>query len=216
MKQWPIVILLGAAGSGKGTQAALLQQRYGFEKIEAGAIVREKAKEDSPLGRELKKISDSGAHSPDTMISELLKDHVKKIPLDRPLVVDGYPRTIGQADLFAEMLKDAQRASQPLNVVWINVGLAEAKRRLLNRGVCQKCHAVYPVREQTPCAKCGGTVIARVDDTEEGIAKRLAFFVKETMAMIERYRAEGVLIEVNGEQPMEMVSDDIAKAVGLL
>lgn len=216
MKPSPIVILLGAAGSGKGTQAELLRQRYGFEKIEAGAIVRAKATEDSPLGRQLKAISDSGSHSPDPLISSLMAEHIKMIPLGRGLIVDGYPRTSGQADLFAQLIKETGRGTQPLAVVWINVGLDEAKRRLLNRGICQTCQAVYPTREIRVCLQCGGKVVARVDDTPEGIAKRLAFFVQETMAMIERYRGEGVLIEINGEQPMEMVSDDIAKAVGLL
>lgn len=210
-----MVVLLGAAGSGKGTQAALLQEHYGYEKVEAGAIVRAKAQEDSDLGRKLKSISDSGGHADDQMITDLVAEYIRRIPAEKPIVIDGYPRTQGQADLLRQLLDTAGRSQQSIFAVWINVGLKEAQRRLSLRAECQSCRAIYSSRDVKTCIKCGGVVQARKDDTPEAITKRLAFFVQSTMEAIEQYKAEGILAEINGEQDVDAVFADLVTALGL-
>jgi len=214
-KQKPLIVLMGAAGSGKGTQAELLVEKLGYEHIEAGALVRAKSQENSDLGRQFKAISDSGGHAPDEMITALIAERFNKTTLDKPLVVDGFPRTLGQAELFGKMLEETRRDKGPLAVVWINVGLEEAKRRLLNRSVCTVCRTSYDNRKISVCTKCGGKVVPRADDNPEGIAKRLGFFVHDVMSVIELYRSQGVLHEINGEQDPEHVFADLTKAVGL-
>ena len=188
MKDWPIVILLGAAGSGKGTQAALLQEQYGYEKVEAGGIVRAKAQEESEMGRKLKAISDGGGHTDDQTITGLVAEYIRSVPAEKPIVIDGYPRTQGQADLLRQLLADAGRGQQRVVAVWINVGLKEAQRRLSQRAECQSCRAIYSSRDVKTCMKCGGIVQSRKDDNPEAITKRLAFFVQATMEAIDNTR----------------------------
>ncbi|MBI4122164.1 MAG: nucleoside monophosphate kinase [Parcubacteria group bacterium] len=211
----PLIMLIGAAGSGKGTLAQMLYERYGYERVAPGETVRAKSLEDSPLGRQLKEINEKGGHADDKLVTDLLAECLRAIPADKPLVFDGYPRTVGQYDLIKGLLAASGRGQERVVAVWIKVGLEEAKRRLLNRSQCQVCKTNFSTRELRSCPKCGGPMLIRHDDTPEAIAKRLAFFVGTTMEVIERYKTEGVLFEINGEQAADKVFADLAAAVGL-
>lgn len=209
----PIVVLLGAAGSGKGTQAALLVERYGFVKVDAGDLIRQRAKEDSPLGRELKRINESGGHTPDDMVGGLMREYMAGLAPEKPLVVDGFPRTVGQDDILRDIIQAIGFDGRPYHVVWIKVDLEEAKRRLLQRSVCQSCRTIFASRDLTVCPVCGGEVKPRVDDQVQAIEKRLQFFNEGPMKVVERYRQRGHIHEINGDQTVEQVHADLLKAI---
>jgi adenylate kinase len=214
-KTLPIVVMLGAAGSGKGTQAALLEQHYGYKRVEAGAVVRMRAKEDSDLGRSLKAITESGGHAPEHLMTELLVAHVQKIPNDAPLLMDGYPRSMGQVADFEKLMSMTGRKMEDVKVVWLNISLEEAKRRLMNRSQCVDCRYIYENRDMQKCPRCGGRVDVRRDDNPEAIARRLAYFTAQTTDVLNRYRVQGRLVEINGGQEQDQVFADIKAALSL-
>lgn len=205
----PTIIIMGSAGSGKGTQSALLEEQLGYHIVEAGAIFRLKSKEDSELGRKVKEIHDSGGHASDELITELMADYMKDIVSGEPLLIDGYPRTPGQAELLQGLLRDTGYDPDAFVAVWIKVDRAEAERRLLNRAQCTVCKTVYMSRDIMVCPHCNGEVKPRDYDKPEAIAKRLDFFENETMPAIKKYEQEQRLITVNGEQEVAHVFEEL-------
>ncbi|MBI4122165.1 MAG: nucleoside monophosphate kinase [Parcubacteria group bacterium] len=195
----PTLILMGSAGSGKGTQSVNLVQQYGYHHVETGGIIRAKAQEDSPLGRKVKENDDKGKHASDELMTELLLDYLREVPLDQPLLLDGYPRTLPQAALLDGVLRQVNRDPAETRAIWFKVPAETARHRLLNRGVCTVCKTVYPSRAIDRCKSCGGEVLPRVYDTPTGIEERLSFFAEHTLPVIEQYRREGRLIEINAE-----------------
>ena len=200
---------MGSAGSGKGTQSELLEEQLGYHTVEAGGIFRKKAKEDSALGRKVKEINDSGKHANDELITELMKDYILSVPSEEPLLLDGYPRTIGQYEMLHDLLKEGGREPENGLAIWINVSREEAERRLLNRSQCSVCKTVFMSREVETCPHCGGEVNPRAYDKPESIKPRLDFFENEVMPVIEKYRGKGRLIEVDGMQEIAHVFDQI-------
>lgn len=211
----PVIVLLGAAGSGKGTQAAMLEKTYGYKRVEAGAVVRMKAKEDTKLGHELKHLTESGAHAPEHLMTQLLIEYVKRIEPDAPLLMDGYPRSSGQVEDFEKLLPMIGRRMQDVKVIWLNVSLEEAKRRLLNRSQCVDCRTIYESRDIRVCPRCGGRVDVRRDDNPEAIEKRLNYFKEQTVDVVKRFREDGRLYEIDGGKQPEKVFADIQQALKL-
>jgi len=209
----PTIVIIGSAGSGKGTQAELIRDQLGYHVIEAGGIFRLKAKEDSEMGRRAKKIHESGEHAPDDFITDILKDYILSVSEDEPLLIDGYPRTLGQAKLLDEMIQSTGRSLDEMLVLWINVSREEVERRLLNRARCTVCRTIFMTRDIKVCPHCNGEVTSRVSDEPKAIHKRLDFFNEEVMPVIERYRKENKLIEINGDQEVVDVFNDIKKAL---
>lgn len=201
----PVVVMLGVAGSGKGTQASLLEQHFGYKRVEAGAVVRMKANEDSDLGRQLKAINESGAHAPEHLMSALLRDFVKNIAVTEPLLMDGYPRSLGQSDDFVNLMRESGRSMDDVKVVWLNLTLEQAKRRLLNRSQCVDCRTIYENRDLKICPKCGGKVEVRRDDNPEAIERRFEYFLTETTGVLNRFRDEGRLVEIDGDEGVDEV-----------
>lgn len=209
----PIVVLLGAAGSGKGTQAQMLVERHGYVKVDAGDVVRKKAKENSPLGREIKAISESGRNMPDAMIGDLIASYMQSIPTHKPLVIDGFPRTVGQDDILHDMFERIGFIGRPMHPVWLKIDLDEAKRRLLQRSMCTSCKTIFATRDITTCTVCGGHVEPRVDDQPEAIDRRIRFFQEGPMKAIERYQLRGHLHVINGDRTVEQVHADLVHAI---
>lgn len=209
----PVVVLLGVAGSGKGTQAALLEQRFGFVKVDAGDVVRQTAKQETELGRQAKAISDSGRHMPDEMIGTLMREYMRAIPVQKALVIDGFPRTVGQDDILHRIFRDLKLDARPLHPIWIKVDMQNALDRLLNRSICQSCKTIFASRDIKTCPICGGQVLPRVDDTPEAIKRRFAFFEEGPMKAIHRYQSNNHLHTINGDQTVEQVHADIVKAI---
>ncbi len=209
--QRPTLILMGSAGSGKGTQSELLQEQLGYHVVEAGAIFRKTAQMDTPIGRKVKEINDSGGHASDELITELMTGYIKEVPKEEPLLIDGYPRTVGQADMLKDLLAQAERDPEQHLAVWIRVSRQEAERRLLNRSQCTVCKTIFMRRDIETCPHCNGEVKPRDYDRPEAIAKRLDFYEEQTMPMIDQYREQGRLLEINGEQEVAHVFEEIKK-----
>lgn len=206
------IVLLGPAGSGKGTQAEKLIEKYNLQKVEAGELTREKAKEDSELGRFVKDIHDTGKHLPDEVITTLMREAFAKLDPTRGLIIDGYPRTLGQAQNLEMLLKEANRL--PLQMVYVAVSDDSARERLLKRAVCSGCKTILASRDLTACPKCGAKVEVRAYDTDvAAINKRLQWFHEHVKPAIEYYRQKGMVVEVSGEPDPETVFQNILKAV---
>ncbi|MEW6611096.1 MAG: nucleoside monophosphate kinase [Patescibacteria group bacterium] len=207
------VILFGSAGSGKGTQGDFLISALHLVKLEAGELVREKAREDSPFGRYVKEVHESGKYLSDEEITRLVEEKITRVPRDRGLLIDGYPRRIGQAKMLEEALQRIPRTN--VKALVIEVDEEELKRRLLNRSVCVNGHILIG-RDYDRCPTCGGAVVVRdYDQNEEAIMKRITFYREEVVPAIEYYRQKGWVVEVNGEQSVEEVRKEIFRKLGI-
>lgn len=209
----PTIILLGPAGSGKGTQGDLLVKKFGYQKVEAGELVREKSKEDSHLGRIIKDINDSGKHLPDDIITDLIKEALDKVDKNDVLLFDGYPRTLEQAKRLKYLLSNLKVAGN-IKALWVNVSVKEAKRRLLDRSVCVNGHILIG-RDHKVCPVDGAEVKVRDYDHESSINKRLDFYTEQVIPVIEYYRNEGWLVEIDGEKSVDEVHEEIIEKLGL-
>ena len=205
----PTIIIMGSAGSGKGTQSSLIQEQMGYHVAEAGAILRAEGERGTDIGRKAMEIINAGKHLSDEMVTEIIKGYILRVPLQEDLLVDGYPRTLGQKDFLHEMLKQAGRDKANYVAVWIKVDRLEAERRLSNRAQCDVCKTVFMSKDSSVCPHCGGAVKPRDYDYPESIQKRLDFFAEKIMPVIESYRSEGKLIEVDGMQEVAHVFDHI-------
>lgn len=205
----PTIIIMGSAGSGKGTQSSLLEEQLGYHVAEAGGILRSEGEKGTERGKKAMEIINAGKHLPDEMVTEIIKDYILAIPEEEPLLVDGYPRTLGQKELLTEMLNESGRGGENYVAVWIKVERSEAERRLLNRSQCTVCKTVYMKKDIDTCLHCGGEVKPREYDYPESIKKRLDFFDDEVVPVIEAYRSEGKLIEANGNQEITHVFEEI-------
>lgn len=217
------VILMGPQGSGKGTQAARLAPRLNLVLVATGDLFRRAISAKTRLGREIKAAYDRGELISDDLTVALVAEKLDEINAQeaRGLAVagalyDGFPRTRSQADtLDAEL---ARRRDEVSAVVQIEVPRQTLIDRLAGRRVCSRCGAVYHVEFNPPqvdgiCDRCGGEVRQREDDTPEAIEKRLDLYERETAPLIAWYRERGLVTMVNGDQPIDAVTDEIERAI---
>jgi adenylate kinase len=207
------IIILGPQGSGKGTQAEMLAQKFNLEHIDMGKFLREVAVLDTPLGKEVHEIINVRKELVDDRILKKVL-HVKLADLGREkgIIFDGVPRRHDQLDYFNEALLEFGRKID--RVILINLSEKESLKRISKRRVCANCKKVYilgkDIKSETEkCAVCGGKISQRVDDSEEGVIKRLKIFREETVPVTEYFRQEGVLLEIDGDQSIEKVFADI-------
>ncbi len=191
------ILLFGPPGCGKGTQADLIQKEFGFIKISTGDIIRQEIKNQSQIGKRVKSIIDAGELVSDDIIIELVKNRLNRGDIKNGYILDGFPRTIIQAERLSEIKVDEEIA------VFINVEEDKLIRRLTSRLSCKKCGAVYNLNVNPPkkdgiCDKCGGELYKRSDDNEETIKNRLKVYFDKTLPVINFYRAKGSLKEVDG------------------
>jgi len=208
------VILLGPPGAGKGTQAARLAGRLGVPHISTGDIFRQAVEEGTPLGSVARGYMEQGELVPDEVVIGLVRERLAENDCRNGFVLDGFPRTVTQADALDSAL--TRRAIDA--VVNLEVGEEELFRRLTARRVCRSCGASYdalfqPPAEEGVCDICGGEVYQRSDDREETVRKRLEVYRKQTQPLIEYYGGRSVLRAVPGEGTIESVSDALARAV---
>ena len=210
-----ILILLGAPGVGKGTQAELISREFGIPQISTGDILRKEVKEGSELGKQAKKYMDSGALVPDDVIVGMMEKRIKADDCRNGFILDGFPRTTDQAEALDKML---EKNSLTLDkVILIDVPKNEIVERLTGRRVCSKCGAVYHIKNNPPktegvCDKCGGKLIQRDDDTKEVVENRLKVYEKSTMPLIDYYKKADKLAKINGLGSIEEIFENI-KAV---
>ena len=202
------IIFLGAPGSGKGTHATRVKVELGIPHISTGDIFRENIKGGTPLGILAKSYIDKGALVPDDVVIKIVEDRLSKADCKNGFILDGFPRTIYQA----EALKKIADIDVVINLVVDDEAIV---KRVAGRRMC-RCGETYNVaflNGATTCAKCGGELYQREDDKEETVKSRLEVYHKETAPLIEYYRNEGLLKDVDGSQGIEAVYADIMKVL---
>ena len=207
------LILLGAPGAGKGTQAEILSEKLSIPTISTGNILREAIKNGTETGLKAKSFMDAGKLVPDDVIIGIVRERVAQPDCANGYILDGVPRTIPQA----QALEDAGIHFD--RVVSIEIDDAVIEARMTGRRVCGSCGASFhivanPPKKEGVCDLCGGELVTRKDDAPETVKNRLRVFHAETEALKEFYEKLGILRLVEGDQPIEKASQDILKALG--
>lgn len=214
---------MGAQGSGKGTQAALLGPKLGLVKVATGDLFRAAIAQGSELGQQVQSILEAGDLVPDELTNAIVQVRLAQIAADKAkggdvngALFDGFPRTEPQARALDEIL--ANQGEELTAVVEIDVPRDRLITRLAGRRTCESCGAVYHVESDPPklegiCDKCGGKLIQREDDTPTAIKRRLALYDEMTAPLLSYYKERGVLAQVNGDQDIQEVQQDILDAI---
>ncbi|RLJ07005.1 MAG: adenylate kinase [Candidatus Aenigmatarchaeota archaeon] len=207
------IVLLGPPGVGKGTHGDELAKKLGIPKISTGDIFREEVKKDSELGRQVKSYLDRGELVPDEIVIQVLKERISKPDCQKGFILDGFPRTLKQA----EELEKITKIDKVINFVASEETIID---RISNRLTCKKCGAIYNLKFIPPkvpgkCDICGGELYQREDQKPEVVRERLRVYKEETQPLIDFYRKKGILLDLNAEGSKEEVSARLFKLVGL-
>ncbi len=211
------IIMLGAPGAGKGTQAKKIADRYQIPHISTGDIFRANIKEGTELGKKAKSYMDQGLLVPDELTLELIMDRFQNPDCANGYVLDGFPRTIPQAEaLTAALEKNGDSIDYAINV---EVPDENIITRMSGRRACLACGATYhvvyaPTKEEGVCDRCGEKLVLRDDDKPETVKKRLDVYHSQTQPLIDYYTKQGKLAEVDGTQSVDAVFDAVVKILG--
>lgn len=210
------IVLLGAAGAGKGTQAARLMEDFSLTHISTGDIFRKNVSEKTPLGLEAKRYMDGGQLVPDEVVIRMVKDRLQQADCANGFMLDGFPRTLPQAESLDAALKSMGARLDA--VIAIEVPRDVLMTRLTARRQCRGCGKIYNVLGEMPasegvCDICGGEVYQRDDDTVAAATKRLDDYDAVTSALVPYYEAQGLLKSIDGNRPVDDVYADIAAAL---
>lgn len=211
------IIMLGAPGAGKGTQAKKIAEKYGIPHISTGDIFRANIKNQTELGKKAKGYMDQGMLVPDELTLELIMDRFTNADCKNGYVLDGFPRTIPQAEALTKALADQQDAVDYA----INVDVPDEAivSRMSGRRACLSCGGTYhikfnPTRVEGVCDACGGELVLRNDDKPETVQKRLDVYHEQTQPLINYYQSQNILKEVDGTLPLEEVFQAIIAILG--
>uniref|UniRef100_A0A7C5V6G8 Adenylate kinase n=1 Tax=Caldicellulosiruptor owensensis TaxID=55205 RepID=A0A7C5V6G8_9FIRM len=212
------LILLGAPGAGKGTQAEYLSKRFSIPHISTGDILRENVKNETELGKKAKEYMDKGLLVPDEIVIEIVKDRISKEDCKNGFLLDGFPRTIAQAEALDKVLQElGQKIDKVLN---IEVPDEKILERMSGRRICKNCgasfHVIYrPPQKEGVCDVCGGELYQREDDKEETVKKRLEVYHAQTQPLIDYYKAKGLLVVAYGQEEIADTTKEVLKALGI-
>ena len=207
------VILMGAPGAGKGTQAKLISERYTIPQVSTGDLLRDNVSRETDLGKKADPIMKAGGLVPDDLMLAMVADRLKQPDARRGFILDGFPRTVGQAEWLDEYLQSASFDGRriPPVVVNIRVGYNQLLQRLTGRRSCPVDGRIYNIYSQPPkndelCDSCGSRLVQRKDDKEDVISERLKSYERQTLPLVEYYNRKGSLHELNGDAPVERVT----------
>jgi adenylate kinase len=217
------IIFIGPPGSGKGTQAKRLAGRFDIPHISTGDMLREAVADGTELGREAAPIMAAGALVPDDLMIGIINDRLARTDAGKGFILDGFPRTVVQAEkldhiLSSRVTEGSGNGQPPLRVLQLLVPDDAIVRRIALRRTCAQCGAIYHLENNPPandsiCDRCGAEVIARPDDTEEAVRKRLESFHRQTMPVAEYYKTKSILREVDGVGPLDVVFERIEESL---
>ena len=208
------LILLGPPGAGKGTQAQRIVDRYHIPQISTGDILRAAVKESTPLGMKGKGFMDQGQLVPDEIVIGIIEERLKAKDCDPGFILDGFPRTIPQAEALQPILTNIEKKID--HVINIEVDPEELLRRLTGRRTCKNCGAMFhlffqPPKKEGICDRCGGTLYQRADDKEETIRTRLKEYEKQTAPLIQYYQGKKTLRSIQGIGGPDQIFDQIIR-----
>ena len=206
------ILLMGPPGAGKGTQAAKLVKKYGIPHISTGDMFRAAVKEGTELGKKAKACMDAGQLVPDEITIGIVRERLQKPDCTKGFILDGFPRTVEQADALDGILKSL--SIHLTRAVDISVPSSSLIERAVGRRVCKKCGAAYhirfnPSKKDGVCDECGGETYQRADDSEATMKNRLSVYEAQTKPLIDYYKKAGLYSEIDGSQEMSKVFADI-------
>ena len=206
------LILLGPPGAGKGTQAKMLTEEFGIPQISTGDILRGAVKDGTPMGVKAKGFMDAGALVPDEVVIGIVSERLQKPDCDTGFILDGFPRTVPQADALAVNLKELGKDLDA--VISLEVDVEALVERLTGRRTCRECGRGYhvsfdPSKVESVCDACGGELIQRDDDQEKTIRKRLEVYDEQTSPLTEYYATAGLLQGLDGMQQIDKVQQQV-------
>lgn len=207
------LVLLGAPGAGKGTQGRMLQEKFGIPQISTGDMLRAAKQARTPLGLQAEKYMSSGHLVPDEVVIGLMEERLKESDAQNGFILDGFPRTISQAEALDKMLR--RNASPVEAAVNLMVPEEELVSRLTGRRTCSECGAGYhlkfsPPRKDEICDRCGGKLFQREDDKEETIRQRLKVYQDQTAPVVQFYKKQSVLREISGTGTVQEIFDRLS------
>lgn len=210
------VIMLGPPGAGKGTQAAMLAERLGIPHVASGDLFREALQSQTELGSKAKSYMDRGELVPDEVTIAMIRERLLKADCDGGVILDGFPRTLEQAEALKELLAAQGKATDV--ALFINASEEELVRRLSSRWTCRDCQAVYnvisnPPRQKGKCDVCGGELYQRDDDVPETVRNRIRVYWDQTSPLIDYYRGEGLLVTIESKGGIERVHERIVETL---
>ncbi len=210
-------VLLGPPGAGKGTQAVRLVEKYEIPHISTGDIFRKNIKEGTELGKKAQEYMNAGALVPDELVVDLVKDRLQQDDCKNGFLLDGFPRTIFQAEKLDEFLSESNLKMDI--VINLKVEKEALIKRLTGRRVCKDCGASYhivnlPPKKEGVCDICGGELIQRKDDNIETVENRINVYEEQTAPLIGYYKEAGSLVDFDGEASLDEVFDAIVQAIG--
>ena len=211
------LVIMGPPGAGKGTQAALIKEAYNIPHISTGDMFREAISNKTALGIEAKKNIDKGMLVPDSVTISLVKERLSQSDCKKGFLLDGFPRTIAQAQALDEILKELNIKLDA--VINIDVDFNVLVDRIIGRRVCPKCGASFHIKNQPPkkegiCDECGTALVQRKDDTKETVVTRLNVYTSQTKPLLSYYEAQGLLKNVDGMGDIDAIFERIKKSLG--
>ncbi len=212
------IVMLGAPGVGKGTQAVLMSEFLNVPHVSTGDMLRSAVAKGTDLGKAAKEYMDQGGLVPDDIVIGIVTERLQEADSATGAILDGFPRTVIQAKALDEALGDVGKRID----VAINIDVPEQiiVRRMAGRRSCRACGAVFHVDHKPPaeadvCDACGAELYQRLDDAEDTVRNRLAVYQEKTAPLIEYYRSRGVLVEIDGDRPVDVVTDAVKDALSI-